>query len=93
MSIYVHSLIGFIHLIQWALLQWRGVTTRKPPNHPRQWTAYLQLGPGHRHVISTKFATEEDAVRAHDRAAIAMYGRERAVLNLPLEAYDVVVRS
>ena len=65
--------------------RWRGV------GHTPwgKWSARLS---GQRSkFISQTYETEEAAARAHDRGAIAVFGREVAKINFPLEDYGAEV--
>ena len=68
--------------------KFRGV--ERAPGQPT-WRAVIVIGTCYgkrkKMSISTAYRTPEAAAVAHDRAAIAVFGRDMAVLNNPLAGY------
>jgi len=63
-----------------GISRFKGVST-----HPKGWRAYI--GMHNEAIFLGSFGYEEDAARAYDRAAVALYG-EFARLNFPQELED-----
>lgn len=74
--------------------KWRGVAQSSVQRSKDvRWTAVVHLGGADnqrrlKYHVSTVYRTVEAAAMGHDRAAIAIFGRNRAQTNFPLQNYS-----